>query len=144
MYQKIFVVVVSFMMIVPSFASDSRLKVDFPPMMREHMLSNMRDHLLALQEITHNLSIKQFDKAAEVAEQRLGMSSMNSHGASHMGKIMPKEMSMIGTNMHKAASQFAVTAKDAEIDGGLEKAFAALSQVMKQCVACHSAYKVHD
>ena len=69
---------------------------------------------------------------------------MDNHGAHHMGKIMPKDMGMIGTNMHKAASRFAVIAKDAEVDGGLEKAFAALSDVMKNCVACHSAYKVHD
>ncbi len=31
------------------------------------------------------------------------------------------------------ASRFAITARDAEIDGGLEKAFGALSEVMLQC-----------
>ena len=56
---------------------------------------------------------------------------------------MPKEMGAIGTNMHRAASRFALAAKDAELDGGLNRAFAALSEVMQQCVACHSVYKVH-
>jgi len=56
---------------------------------------------------------------------------------------MPKEMRAIGTNMHRAASRFALAAKDAEIEGGLNKAFAALSEVMQQCVACHAGYKVH-
>jgi len=128
---------------IPTFAQDTRTKVDFPPMMKEHMMANMRDHLLALQTITQQLSSKQFDAASDTAEQRLGMSSLDSHGASHMGKMMPKDMGAIGTNMHHAASRFALVARDAEIDGGLEKAFGALSEVMQQCVACHSAYKIH-
>ena len=124
-------------------ADDGRQAVELPDMMREHMLSNMRDHLLALEEITRYLASQQYDEAAEVAENRLGMSSMALHGASHLGKFLPKEMGAIGTNMHRAASRFALAAKDAELDGGLSKAFSALSEVMQQCVACHAAYKVH-
>lgn len=124
-------------------AEDSRQRIAFPDPMREHMLSNMRDHLLALETITHQLANQQYDEAADVAETRLGMSSLNSHGASHIANFMPKEMQAIGTAMHKAASRFALSAKDAELDGGLNKAFSALSDVMKQCVACHSAYRVH-
>jgi len=127
----------------PVQADDGRQKVELPDMMREHMLSNMRDHLLALEEITRYLANQQYDEAAEVAENRLGMSSMDLHGASHLGKFMPKEMGAIGTNMHRAASRFALAAQDAEIEGGLNKAFSALSEVMQQCVACHSGYKVH-
>jgi len=123
-------------------ASDIRQEVKLPEMMRNHMLSNMRDHLLALQEITYYLASQQYDKAADVAENRLGMSSLNSHGASHMGKFMPKEMGVIGTSMHKAASRFALAAKDAELEDDMHKAFLALSEVMEQCVACHAGYKV--
>jgi len=123
--------------------ADSRTKVDLPDMMREHMMSNMRDHLLALETITRYLANHQYDEAADVAEKRLGMSSMESHGAAHLGQFMPKQMSAIGTSMHKAASRFALAARDAEIEGGLNKAFASLSDVMSQCVACHSGYRVH-
>lgn len=131
------------LLIEPGVADDDRVTVKLPDMMREHMLSNMRDHLLALEEITRFLAGQQYDEAADVAESRLGMSSLELHGASHMGKFMPEEMGAIGTNMHRAASRFALAAKDAEIEGGLNKAFAALSEVMQQCVACHSGYKVH-
>lgn len=106
-------------------------------------MANMRDHLLALQTITIQLSAQQYDEAANTAEQRLGMSSLESHGAKQMGKLMPEEMGAIGTRMHRAASRFAITARDAAVDGGLEKAFGALSEVMQQCVACHAAYKIH-
>jgi len=143
MFLKSYLVLFSIILALPASASDTRIHVVFPPMMQEHMMTNMRDHLLALQTITEQLSLQQFDAAASTAEHRLGMSAMDSHGSSHMGKMMPKGMAVIGTNMHHAASRFALAAKDAEIDGGLEKAFGALSEVMQQCVACHAAYKIH-
>jgi len=124
-------------------ASADRQTVQLPEMMREHLLSNMRDHLLALEEITRLLASEHYDEAAQVAESRLGLSSLESHGASHMNRFFPKEMGQIGMEMHRAASRFALAAQEAEIEGGLNKAFSALSQVMQQCVACHSAYKVH-
>ena len=124
-------------------AEDVRIKVDLPAPARDHMMSNMRDHLMALESITRKLSRQQYDDAAAVAETRLGMSSLTSHGASHLSTMLPKQMGAIGTRMHKAASRFAVAAKDAELDGGLSKAFSALSEVMQQCVTCHSGYRVH-
>lgn len=143
MLKRLSTTVFFLILINPVFADDGRQFVQLPDMMRDHMLSNMRDHLLALEEITRNLANQQYDQAAEIAEKRLGMSSLQLHGASHMGKFMPKEMGAIGTSMHRAASRFALASKDAELDGGLNKAFSALSEVMQQCVACHSSYKVH-
>jgi hypothetical protein len=143
MLKKILFAAMLLVLFEPVFADDNRVTVKLPEMMREHMLSNMRDHLLALEEITRSLASQKYDEAAEIAENRLGMSSLELHGASHMGKFMPREMGAIGTNMHRAASRFALAAKDAEIQGGLNKAFSALSEVMQQCVACHSGYKVH-
>ena len=124
-------------------AEDSRELVELPDMMRDHMLHNMRDHLLALQTITRQLSLGEYTAAADTAEQRLGMSSLQSHGAAHMAPFMPEGMQATGTAMHRAASRFALAARNAEVDGGLEKAFGALSEVMGQCVACHSGYRIH-
>ena len=143
MYLKPICLLLLLTMLIPAIAADSRKKVEFPPPMREHMLANMRDHLLALETITRQLANGQYDEAAEVAETRLGMSSMGTHGAAHMGPYMPKGMGNIGTEMHRAASRFSIAAKDAAIDGGLSTAFGALSDVMTQCVACHSGYRVH-
>ena len=42
-----------------SFA-DSRQLVEFPEMMRDHMLENMRDHLLALTEIQQYLALEEY------------------------------------------------------------------------------------
>ncbi len=129
-----------FILISPFLAAseDSRQFVELPEMMQKHMMANMRDHLKAINEILLSLSNKQMDKAASIAEQRIGMSSLGKHGASHMGKFMPKGMRQAGTNMHKAASRFALKAEE----GDLLPAYKSLAEVTSTCVACHSAYRI--
>ena len=117
---------------------DTRIMVKLPDMMQEHMLSNMRDHLSSLNEIMVYMANGNLDKAADVAEQRLGMSSLEAHGASHLAKYMPEGMQQAGTNMHKAASRFALRAQE----GDLTPALKALSEVTSACAACHSAYRI--
>jgi hypothetical protein len=55
--------------VAPSSASqgDSRQLATFPEPMSLHTIANMRDHLLALQEIDVALSRNDFDKAATLA-----------------------------------------------------------------------------
>ena len=107
-------------------------------MMQQHMMSNMRDHLSAINEILVYLGNEELDKAAETAEYRLGMSSLESHGASHMARFMPEGMRQAGTSMHRAASRFALKAQEGEV----LPAYKALSEITSACVACHSAYRV--
>lgn len=122
-----------------SFASeDSRQFVKLPERMQSHMMSNMRDHLVAINEILEFLGNNEMDKAADVAEQRLGMSSLGTHGASHMAGFMPKGMQSAGTAMHKNASRFALKAQE----GDLLSAYKSLSKVTSSCIACHSAYRI--
>jgi cytochrome c556 len=118
---------------------DTRIKVDLPAMMKTHMLHSMRDHLLAVHEIQVALAKGEFDKASDIAENRIGMSSLESHNAAHMAPFMPEGMQNIGTEMHHAASRFAMTASE----GDLSRSLAALSKVTAQCVACHMTYRVN-
>lgn len=112
-------------------------------MMQDHMKQNMRDHLQALSQIEAALGASQYDNVADIAEQRLGMPSLQSPGAAHMAPFMPKEMQAIGTEMHHAASRFAVSVRNAEVNGDLRPAMTDLSKVSRQCVACHAAYRIH-
>jgi len=118
---------------------DTRTRVELPAMMKTHMLGSMRDHLQTIYEIQAALAAGQLDKAADIAEKRIGMSSMVSHDAAHMAPFMPERMQNIGTEMHHAASRFAITASE----GDLPKALQALSKVTAQCVACHMNYRVN-
>jgi cytochrome c556 len=123
-------------------ADDARQSVTMPAPMREHLLANMRDHLTALSEIQSELAKGKYNQAADIAEQRIGMSSLQSHGASHMAPYMPKPMQDIGTNMHHAASRFARTAQEAAVNNDLPRALGALGELTRQCVACHASFKL--
>ena len=123
--------------------TDARQLVKFPEPMRLHTITSMRDHLLALQEINIALSKCEFDNAARIAEQRLGMSSLTTHGAHDIAPYMPQGMQDIGTQMHRSASRFAVEAQNASVANDVRPALAALGTVMQQCVACHAAYRLH-
>jgi hypothetical protein len=123
----------------PSAADkDSRLLVEFPEMMQQHMMANMRDHLLTINEILSYMGNGDMDKAADIAEQRLGVSSLGLHNASHMAKFMPEGMQQAGTSMHQAASRFARKAQEGEP----LPAYKMLSELTATCVACHAAYRI--
>lgn len=119
-------------------AEDTRKMVDLPAMMQEHMLANMRNHLETLNKILGHMAKGELDKAADVAEANLGMSSLETHGASHLAQFMPKEMQDMGTRMHHAASRFALKAQE----GDALAAYAALPEITSACVACHAGYRI--
>jgi cytochrome c556 len=123
--------------------ADGRLLVKFPEALRSHTLANMRDHLAALGEMQDALAKGKYDRAAEVAEQRLGMSSLKTHGAHEVARFMPQGMQDAGTAMHRSASQFATVAKDASVTGDLRPVLAAMSRINQTCVACHAGYRLH-
>lgn len=142
-------------------SGDTREIVRFPEEMRQRTLSNMRDHLQALSEIIAAMSAGQLAKAADIAEARLGMDSPSAAGCQsgdsaaaaatakatssdhQMAKFMPEGMQRLGLEMHQSASVFAAEAKKMRQTGDADnKAMAALAQVTRQCVACHSAYRL--
>ena len=126
-------------------AQDAREFVRFPEPMQEHMLGNMRDHLVTLNEIIGNIADGKFDQAAKLAEQRLGMSSLGLHGAAHMAPFMPQPMQDTGTSMHRAASRLAIVLQDTSVSPTLDTmrdVNRALHEVTTTCTACHASYRI--
>lgn len=123
-------------------ADDKRVVVEFPEPMRTHTLSNMRDHLQALSEIQAALGAGEFDRAADIAEQRLGMSSLKSHGAHDVARYMPTGMQAAGEAMHRSASRFAIASQNSAATGELKPTLTALAQLTGTCVACHAGYRL--
>jgi hypothetical protein len=119
-------------------SDDARVPVELPAMMQQHMLANMRDHLTAINEILDYLGNGEMVKAADIAEYRLGMSSLESHGASHMAEFMPEGMREAGNAMHRAASRFALKAQE----GDALAAYKALPDITSACIACHAGYRI--
>ena len=140
-YRKLMTITLPILALLGGFTAaqaDDREMVELPEMMRSHMLANMRDHLVAIDEILRLLAEQELDKAADVAEDRLGFSSLEQHGASHMARFMPQEMQAAGTEMHRAASQFARVAQEGEIMPAYRK----LGEITAACVSCHARYRV--
>jgi len=118
---------------------DQRLLVTMPEESRELMREDMLDHLSALNEIIGNLASNDLNAASDVAEKRLGRSSMGKHRGTGMGpgRFMTPEMRKIGWGMHDAASEFSISAKEGDLKG----AYSALQKVTSSCVACHYSYR---
>jgi hypothetical protein len=123
-------------------APDLREQVAFPPDLKEATLANMREHLQTIQAITSYLADRQFDAAADLAETRLGMTSLQRHDAHTVAQYMPEDMRQIGHGMHQAASRFAIIAKDAGVSGDTGAALRALADVQSSCLACHAGYRL--
>jgi len=124
---------------------DPRQLVKLPPMMQEHMLGNMRDHLVTLNGVIGDVAEGKFDEAAKLVEARLGMSSLGLHGAAHMAPYMPKPMQDAGTAMHHAASRLAIELQNAGVSPSVEslrKVNGALHEVTSACTGCHASYRI--
>ena len=143
LYRTLIPVLLVWALAVPVIANADRQSAKLPTHVTKQLMANMRGHLNTLQEITSLLAESRYAQAADTAENHLGMSTDEIHYQKFVGKYMPKGMREIGTKMHKAASDFALTARAAEKNGDLKQALSALSQVMKQCVACHQLYRAN-
>ena len=127
-------------------AADDRELVKMPPQMQAHMLTTMRSHLQALDDIFAALADDRVTEAARIAEQRLGMSSIEAHGGSHMAPFMPEPMRAFGTAMHRAASRFARAIETADIEPSPKTQrmiYAAFRDITANCTGCHEAYRLH-
>ena len=124
---------------IKSADGDHRQLVSMPDQARQLMRKDMLDHLSALNEIISHLAENNLAAAANVAETRMGKSSMGKHRGSGMGpgRFMPLEMRNIGWGMHDAATEFSKVAKSGDLKG----AYRALQKVTRSCVACHYSYR---
>jgi hypothetical protein len=144
------------MHMMSQMAKDSRIEVDVPAPMKNHMLTNMRGHQQAVAEILAALAKGDGAGAAKIAETRLGMGSPGSAAckpAAKSGELgdmpkmmashMPDEMRALGMTMHAQASKFAEEAGKLKQGDDLRPALAELGQVVQACNACHAAYRLH-
>ena len=126
----------------PAPPVDTRIAVEMPALQRALMREDMVDHLAALNEVLVELGAGRLAAAADIAEQRLGVSSMGKHAAATGGKgpgrFMPAEMRAMGQGMHQDASEFARVARTGDRAAALQ----ALQPVLGGCVACHVSYRL--
>ncbi|MCK6389762.1 MAG: cytochrome C [Azonexus sp.] len=123
-------------------ADDFRMLAPLPAPAQETLRQEMRDNLIALNEILSLLATDKLSEAAKVAEEGLGRSAMGKNARlpfeARPGPQMPREMHALGMAGHQAASDFA----EAAAKGNRQAAMQHLSALTGTCVACHASYRI--
>lgn len=126
----------------PAWADDPRQLATLPPAAVESLREEMRDHLVALNEILSLVVAGKVKEAGLVAEKKLGESARGRHRDKPMdarpGRHMPEAMHALGMQGHKTATAFAAVAAT----GDREKTLAALPGLNASCTSCHLAWRV--
>jgi hypothetical protein len=124
---------------------DARTMVTVPSDIQEKMLVNMRDHIGALDDIIHAVQAGKYENAEDIAESRLGWSSLVRQGDQEVANHWTAPMQKMADQMYRSASNFVIVSQNASVEDskeGYQKVLAALGEVTSACRGCHEAYRV--
>jgi hypothetical protein len=114
---------------------DQRVPLPLLPVMAQHQKENMRDHLVAVQQIVAATSGRDFSGVAEAA-RRLGYSESKARMCEHLGAAAPG-FTDLALTFHHTADGIAEAAERADERGVLD----ALGATLTLCTKCHATYK---
>jgi hypothetical protein len=120
----------------PAGQPDNRIVVELPDPIKQALRERMRRNLSDIQRIQKALADAEFNKAADVAEYSLGLSSLGPHNT-RQASYMPDAMRQMGNAMHGASSRVALAAQEEDT----VKALGLLAEVTALCVGCHATYR---
>ncbi|CCG39984.1 hypothetical protein [Magnetospirillum molischianum] len=126
-----------------AWADDPRELVTMPPEIRESMLMNMQDHLVALDTVVSHIASERFTEAALIADQRLRFS--NIEGEEAITDWFPPAMIEAKDALRAAATRFAVAARKADQTrdyASMRNVVWAISDITAACSGCHGHYRV--
>jgi len=131
--------------------TDNRQVVNMPSQMKSEFLKGMRGHMESLDLIIAALAENDLVEAASIAETSMGVGQgqntqcddeqavkHHKHQAKGFGQFMPKEMKMMGMQLHISADEFADVARE----GNMGDAYKSLRNISSTCVACHQSFQV--
>jgi len=118
-------------------ASDGRSAILLAPGERDLVLAEMRAFLQSVQEIAAALGEGSLDDVAEAA-RRVGVAAQHEVPSSLVGKL-PGEFKLLGFDTHRKFDQLAL---DAEQLGDADHTLVQLGELMRNCLACHAAYRI--
>lgn len=116
---------------------DARIAVPLLPMMANHQKQNMRDHLLAVQEIILAAGREDFS-GVEKAVARMGYSPQMGQMCTHMG-AGAKGFTEQALSFHHTADSIAAAARHRDRPAVM----AALGATLQACTGCHETYRQH-
>ena len=114
---------------------DTRVAVPLLPMMANHQRQNMRDHLLAVQEIVVATTTDDF-AGVERAAGRIGYSEQMGQMCTHMGAGAPGFTEQ-ALNFHHTADTIAAAARQHDRAAVMR----ALGSTLQTCTECHATFR---
>ncbi|OGQ20597.1 MAG: hypothetical protein A2138_12575 [Deltaproteobacteria bacterium RBG_16_71_12] len=114
---------------------DTRAPVPLLPMMANHQKQNMRDHLVAVQEIVAAIATDDF-AGVERAAGRIGFSEQMGQTCTHMGAGAPGFTEQ-ALNFHHTADRISAAARDRD----RARVLTELGATLQTCTSCHAAWK---
>jgi cytochrome c556 len=114
---------------------DTRMPVPLLPHMAQHQKENMREHLLAVQEIALAAARSDF-AAVEQASGKLGLSAGMERMCNHMGRGAPGFTDQ-ALAFHRSADEIAAAARKHSSPAVMK----ALGTTLQLCTGCHAAFR---
>jgi cytochrome c556 len=114
---------------------DKRTPLKIPPMMKNHVMGNMRDHLAAVNESVKLIGSGNFEAASRVIHDRLGTNEEMAKMCGMFGNETYRDM---GLAMHASADALSAEIKSKDMG----KIMKALSGTLEKCVACHDTFRL--
>ena len=119
----------------PPDSLDARTPVPLLPRMAHHQKQNMRDHLVAVQEITAAVARSDFD-AVGAAAKRIGYSEQMGRMCEHMGSAAPG-FTELALDFHHRADAIGAAARSQDPTA----VSTALAETLTVCTTCHARFK---
>jgi len=113
---------------------DTRISLGLSAEMKQHQLSNMREHLEAIGSIVGLMSESKFAEAAKIAHAKLGLTPEMQKMCSMFGD---EKFMALGMAFHKSGDDLGDALQTKDANASLR----ALNKTMQYCVSCHAAYR---
>lgn len=114
---------------------DARKPVPLTPMMANHQLENMRDHLLAVQQIIEAAAEEDFEGINKAA-QKIGSSPQMAQMCNHMG-AGADGFTELALGFHETADGIIEAAEEEDYGAVMS----ALGDTLNTCNSCHAQFK---
>lgn len=113
---------------------DTRTSLGVSPEMKQHQMSNMRQHVEAITSIVGLMSEGKFEEASNIAHSKLGLTPE----MQKMCSMFNNEKYMaLGLAFHKSGDDLGDALKTKNVNASLR----ALNKTMQYCVECHATFR---
>jgi cytochrome c556 len=113
---------------------DTRISLGVSPEMKQHQLSNMREHVEAIKSIVGLMSESKFEDASKIAHAKLGLTP---EMQAMCGMFNNEKFEKLGLAFHKSGDDLGDALQTKDVNASLR----ALNKTMQYCVECHATYR---